>query len=96
METVVRRIVVELERLPDVPVIVTVTVPGIAVLLAVKVSVLVPALLIGLNDAVTPPGRPVADKPTLPVNPFCGVTVIVLVPLFPCTTVTLAGDTDTT
>jgi hypothetical protein len=33
---------------------------------------------------------------TVPVNPFCGVTVIVLVPAWLTTTVTLVGLADTT
>jgi len=66
-------------RLPDVPVIVTVAVPVAAVAPAVKVSVLVVAGL-GLNAAVTPLGKPDAEKVTLPLKPFAGVMVIVLVP----------------
>jgi len=81
-------------KLPDEPVIVTVTVPVAAVLLAVSVNVLVLAVPLGLNDAVTPLGRPEADKPTLPLKPFCGVTVMVLVPLAPCVTVKLLGDAE--
>jgi hypothetical protein len=79
---------------PDVPVTVTGTVPVVAVLLAVNVSVLVVAVLLGLNNAVTPLGRPDADKPTLPLKPFCGVTVMVLAPLLPCTIVKLFGDAE--
>ena len=79
----VRTIVVVCVRPPDVPVIVTVTVPVAAVLLAVNVSVLVLVVLLGLNDGVTPLGRPDAVRPTLPPKPPCGVTVIVLVPLLP-------------
>ena len=86
-----RETVVVLVKLPEVPVTVTVTVPIVAVLLAVSVSVLVLVVLAGLNDAVTPLGRPEAAKLTLPVKPFCGVTVMVLVPLAPCTIVTLLG-----
>jgi hypothetical protein len=78
----------------NVPVTVTVAVPVVAVLLAVKVNVLVVAVLPGLNDAVTPLGRPDADKLTMPLKPFCGVTVIVLAPLAPCTIVTLLGDAE--
>jgi hypothetical protein len=81
-------------KLPDVPVTVTVTVPVVAVLLAVNVNVLVLGVLIGLNDAVTPLGRPVADKLTLPLNPFSGVTVMLLVPVVPCDIVKLLGDTE--
>ena len=80
--------------LPDTPVMVTVTVPVVAVLLVVSVSVLVPVVLVGLNDAVTPLGKPEADKLTLPLKPFCAVTVIVLVPLFPCAIVKLLGDAE--
>jgi len=75
-------------------VIVTVDVPVVAVLLAVNVSVLVLVVLLGLNDAVTPLGRAEVARLTLPVKPFCGVTVIVLVPLVPWVTVTLFGDAD--
>lgn len=75
--------VAELLKLPDVPVTVTVEVPVAAVLLAVKVSVLDAVAGFGLNDAVTPLGRPVAEKLTPPLKPFCGLIVMVLVPLAP-------------
>jgi hypothetical protein len=81
-------------RLPDVPVMVTVTVPVVAVLLAVSVNVLVAVAGLGPNEAVTPLGRPDADKLTLPLKPFCGVTVMVLVPVAPCVAVTLLGDAE--
>ncbi len=83
-----------LVRPPEVPVMVTAAVPVVAVLLAVSVNVLVVVARLGLNDAVTPLGRPDADKLTLPLKPFCGVTVIVLVPLAPCTTLRLLGDAE--
>ena len=76
----VRAIVVVLVKVPDVPVIVTVPCPVVAVLLAVSVNVLVVVAGFGLKDAVTPLGRPDADKLTLPLKPFRGATVIVLVP----------------
>ena len=81
-------------KLPEIPVTMTVTVPVAAPLLAVKVTVLVPDAGFGLNPAVTPLGKPEADRLTLPVNPFDGVTVIALVPLPPWVTVTLLGDAD--
>ena len=81
-------------KLPDVPVMVAVTVPVAAVLLAVSVNVLVLVVLLGLNDAVTPLGRPDADKLTLPLKPFCGLTVIALVPVVPCDIVKLLGDAE--
>jgi len=87
-------IVVVLVKLPDVPIIVTVTVPMVAVLLAVSVNVLTVLAGFGLNDAVTPVDRPDADKLTLPLKPFWGVTVIVLVPLLPCLRVKLLGDAE--
>jgi len=86
--------VVVCDKLPDVPVMVTVTVPVVVVLLAASVSVLAVVVLLGLNVAVTPPGRPEADKLTLPLKPFCGVTVIVLAPLVPCVTVKLLGEAE--
>ena len=79
---------------PDVPVIVTVDVPVVAVALAVSVNVLALVVLLGLKEAVTPLGRPEADKLTLPVKPFCGATVIVLAPLLPCTRVTPFGKAE--
>jgi len=68
-------------------------VPVAAVLLAVSVRTLVLVVLAGLNvEAVTPLGRPETDSATLPVKPFCGVTVMVLVPLPPC--VRVYGDAE--
>jgi hypothetical protein len=64
------------------------------VLPVASVNVLVVVAGFGLNDAVTPLGRPEADKPTLPLNPFCGVTVIVLVPLVPCVMLRMLGAAD--
>ncbi len=79
---------------PDIPVMVTEAVPVAAVLLAVSVNVLVLAVLLGLNDAVTPLGSPDADKLTLPLKPFCGVTVMVLAPLAPWVMLRLLGDAE--
>src|ERR1035441_6014683 len=78
-------------RVPEVPVMVTVDVPVVAVALAVRVKVLVEVVGFGLNPAVTPLGRPEALKVTLPVNPFCGTTVMVLVPLPPFATLRALG-----
>jgi hypothetical protein len=79
---------------PDAPETVTVTVPVTAVLLAASVSVLVFPVLLGLNDAVTPLGRPDADKLTLALKPLCGVTVMVVAPLVPWTRLRLVGEAD--
>jgi len=92
LEVTVRLNVVVEVRLPDTPVIVTVTVPVAAVALAVKVSVLVVVAGLGLKGAVTPLGKPDAERVTLPLNPFSGEMVIVLVPLLACVIVTLFGE----
>ena len=81
-------------KLPEVPVMVTGKVPTAAVLTAVKVSVLVVAVLLGLKEAVTPLGRPEADNVTALLKPFCGVTVMVFVPVAPCVIVTLLKEVD--
>jgi hypothetical protein len=77
LASTVRAIVVLAVVLPDVPVIVTVEEPAVAVLLAVKVSTLLPVVGLVPNEAVTPLGRPVAESVTLPLNPFTGVAVMV-------------------
>lgn len=80
--------------MPEAPVTVTVVVPVDAVLAAVRVSVLDEVVLEGLKVAVTPLGRPDADRLTVPLKPFTGLTVIVLVALLARRTLTLAGDAD--
>jgi hypothetical protein len=91
--TVNARVVVAV-RLPEVPVIVTVADPVVAVLLAVSVSTLVPVVGFVPNAAVTPLGRPDAARVTLPENPPTSVTVMVLVPLPPCVIVRLLGESE--
>jgi hypothetical protein len=86
--------VVAFVKLPALPVMVTLTIPVAAVVVAVRVNVLVLGVAPGLNEAVTPAGRPEADRLTLLLKPFCGVTVIVLAPLAPSTMVKLFGDAD--
>ena len=88
--TVRARVVVAV-RLPEVPVMVTVELPVVAVELAVRVSTLVPVVGFVPKAAVTPLGRPEAARVTLPVNPPTSVTVIVLVPLPPCVIDRLLG-----
>ena len=90
----VRATVVICDKLPDVPAIVMVTVPRAAVLVAVRVKVVVLLVLMGLKEAVTPLGRPEADRLTLPLKPFWGVMVIMLVPLVPWTTLRLLGEAE--
>jgi hypothetical protein len=90
----VKATVVMCDKLPAAPVIVTVTVPRTAVLLAVNVTVLVPVVLPGLNAAVTPLGRPEALRLTLLLKPFSGLTAMVLVPFVPRATVRVLGEAE--
>lgn len=87
----VRLIVAEWLRFPLVPVTVIFVVPTAAVLDAVKLNVLFAAVDAGLKLAVTPAGKPLAESATVPVNPFNGPTVKVLVAVPPCATETLVG-----
>jgi hypothetical protein len=80
----VRLTVVVAVRLPDVPVIVTVVVPGTAAALAAIVSTLVVLVGVGLNTADTPVGKVEVVRLTLPLKPPTSVTVIVLLPVVPC------------
>ena len=89
-----REIVAVFVKLPEVQVIVTGNVPTAAGLAAVKVRVLVVAVVPGLNEAVTPEGRPDADKLTLPLKPNCGVIVMVFVLLVPCVIVMLLKEVE--
>jgi hypothetical protein len=79
----VNAMVVLAVRLPEVPVMVTVDVPTVAELLAVSVSTLEAVAGLVPKDAVTPLGKPVAARVTLPLNPFAPVTVIVSVAPLP-------------
>ena len=72
----------------------TVEVPAVTEAPAASVRVLVPVLLTGLNEAVTPLGRLDAARVTLPLKPFYGLIVRVLTPLFPCVTLRLPGDAE--
>jgi len=93
-EFTVRLIEVVWVRVPEVPVIVTDAVPVVAVALAVSVKTLVEVVGLVPKLAVTPAGRPEAERVTLPVNPPDGVTVIVELPLVPWVTVRVAGEAD--
>jgi len=89
-----REIEAVLVKVLDVPVMVTLATPMAAVLLAVNVNVLVFVALAGLNEAVTPAGRPDADRVTLLLNPFNGLMVIVFAALLPCVRVMLVCDVE--
>ena len=85
----VRLSVVECEMLPEVPVILTVAGPTVAVEVAASVSIDVAlppdagVTAIGENEAVTPLGRPEALNVVAALNPFRLPTVSVLVALAP-------------
>ena len=81
-------------KLPEIPVMVTVTVPVVAAPVAVSVKLLAAVVGLVLNDGVTPLGSPEADKLTLPLKLFCGVTEMVLVPLAPCMTLRVLGEAE--
>jgi hypothetical protein len=74
---------VVLVELVEVPVIVTTDKPVAAMPLAVNVKVLDVLALTGLKEAVTPAGRPEAEKATEPVKPGSGAIVMVVAPLVP-------------
>jgi hypothetical protein len=94
----VRESDVVLVKLPEVPVMVTVAVPVVAVLLAASVKVLEFVGLVvlgGLKEAVTPAGKTeVVDRLTLPLKPFSGETETALEPLAPCTTDKVFGEAE--
>ncbi len=79
-------------RLPEVPVIVTVSDPAFAVLDAVNVRTLVEVAGFGLKVAVTPAGSFDATKVTLPEKAFAGTTEIALVALPPASRMTALGE----
>lgn len=83
-------------NVPEVPVMVTVAGLDMTTdeVLAASVSTCVPTADPAAKEAVTPPGRPLAARVTLPEKPPTAVTVIVLVPLLPWATETLVGDAD--
>ena len=88
-EFTVREMVVLCEVEPEVPVMVTVAVPTVAVedAVSVRVEVALPFAggVTGFVEklAVTPEGRPLALSVVAELNPFWLVMVIVLVPLLP-------------
>ena len=85
-------IVVLAVSVPEVPVIVTVEPPAVAVLLAANVTTLEPVAGLVPKVAVTPLGRPEAANVTLPVKLPKSVTVTVSVTLEPCFTETDVAD----
>jgi hypothetical protein len=47
-----------------------------------------------VNDGVTPAGTPERLRLILPLNPFSGLALMVLMPVFPGVTVRLAGEAE--
>jgi hypothetical protein len=70
-------------RFPEVPATLNTVVPIAAELSAIRVSTLLVIVPGGLKEAVTPGGKPAADRLTVPLKPFWPATVIVLVTLPP-------------
>lgn len=85
-------VVVTGASVPEVPVMVIGYVPGAVVAATANVTTLEVADEVGLNEAVTPVGMPVAANETLPVNGLTSVTVIVSVPLAPRATVRVEAE----
>jgi hypothetical protein len=92
----VSAIVVVRESVPDVPVMVTLAVPIVAVLDAANVTVLLfPVVEVGLKAAVTPLGNPLALNATAPVKPPVRVIATDALELDPRVTANVAGDAAT-
>ena len=89
-----REMVVLFVKPPEVPEMATVTVPVVAVPVADRVKRLVFVAGFVPKTALTPLGKPVALKTTLPLNPFCGLIVIVVEPAEPWRKAKLAGDAE--
>ena len=53
-----------------------------------------PVVLAGLKEAVTPFGKPEADKLTELLKPFSAFTVIALATVLPRPTLTVSGDAE--
>ena len=77
------------------PVTVTVAAPTVAVFVATKESVVPaePVTVDGLKVAVTPDGRPLTLRLTVPLKPLIDDTVTLSVAVVPCSTVTPGAET---
>lgn len=85
-------IVVDAVVVPEVPEMITVELPVVAVPLAANVTMLVPVAGLVPNVAETPLGKPEAARVTLPVNPPTSVTARVSVALEPGATETEVAE----
>ena len=96
---IVRATVVVCVTPPPLAVMVTLAVPVVAVLLAVKVSVELPfpgaPIEVGLKFAVTPEGRPEAESEIDELKPPLVVVEMLVLPEEPCVTDRLVGDAPT-
>jgi hypothetical protein len=72
-----------------VPVIVIVNVPSVAAVLSVRVNRLLVTAGFGLNEAVTPLGKPETERFT---RPGCGLMMICVEPELPCTMLSEFGE----
>src|SRR5437867_132028 len=93
-DVTVRVIVVVFVRVPEAPVMVTVTRSEERGGWEESGSVRGVGVGLGLKAAVTALGSVEGDRVTLPEKPFCGETVIVLEPLVPWVTVRLFGEAE--
>lgn len=81
-------------RLPDLPVMVTVEVARVAEVVADRMRLQVVGVAPALNEPVTPAGKPEIPSETVPVKPFCGVNVRVLLPVAPWGMLIAVGEAD--
>lgn len=88
--------VVEWLKLPLVPVMVRVRVPGVALRLTNtdRVELPEPVMDVGLNVGVTRPPWPLTLRFTVPAKPFTPVTVTVDVPVVSRVTLMLVGESE--
>jgi hypothetical protein len=88
--------VVEWLKLPLVPVMVKVRVPGVALrpTNTDRVEGPEPVMDVGLNVGVTRDPWPLTLRFTVPAKPFTPVTVTVDIPLVPRVTVMLVGESE--
>lgn len=89
-----RERVVAVVKLPDVPVMVTVKAPVVAVPLADRVKTLLAVAGFVPKAVLTPPGNPETDRFTLPLKPLRGLIEMVVEPEVPCRIVTLDGEAE--
>lgn len=83
-----------LAKVPDVPVMVTVKAPVVAMPVADRDKRLLVVAGFVPNAALTPLGNPEADRLTLLLNPCRGLIEMVVEPEAPCRIATLAGEVE--